>query len=470
MKTIFHTLSKKTLLTGGIALMMALTGCSEDNKSDLRLEGDTWLTALELDGQYEGVIDRSTKTVTVAVPEVYDTQAVEVSAIEVSAGAEASVKAGDVLNFSYPQVIHVANGDVYMDYTVSIKHDEAKILSFRLNDAYAGVIDQTKRTITVRVPSTADVSSMVPTITTSAGATVMPASGQAVDFTRPVEFTVSYNTATAVYTVTVIPTDAPSAVYVGLAATIDELNPEEKEAATWMLNNVANAQYISFTDVQAGRVDLSECKLMWWHLHIDGGIDNMEKFDNAAPAAVNALVKMRELYNNGMNLLLTRYATYYAAKLGATLDGNNPNNCWGQSEETGEITGGAWSFFIDGHESHALYQNLVMNGSETNAVYTCDAGYRITNSTAQWHIGSDWGGYPDTAIWRELHGGIDLGYGGDGAIVAWEYPAADGKGGIVCIGSGCYDWYAFGVDASADKYHGNVATMTENAINYLTNE
>lgn len=217
MKTIFHTLSKKALLTGGIALMMALTGCSEDNKSDLRLEGDTWLTALELDGQYEGVIDRSTKTVTVAVPEVYDTQAVEVSAIEVSAGAEASVKAGDVLNFSYPQVIHVANGDVYMDYT-------------------------------------------------------------------------------------------------------------------------------------------------------------------------------------------------------------------------------------------------------------CDAGYRITNSTAQWHIGSDWGGYPDTATWRELHGGIDLGYGGDGAIVAWEYPTADGKGGIVCIGSGCYDWYAFGVDASADKYHGNVATMTENAINYLTNE
>ena len=33
--------------------------------------------------------------------------------------------------------------------------------------------------------------------------------------------------------------------------------------------------------------------------------------------------KMKDLYNNGMNLLLTRYATYYAAKLGATLDGNN---------------------------------------------------------------------------------------------------------------------------------------------------
>ena len=171
-----------------------------------------------------------------------------------------------MLNFSFPQVIKVTNGNVFLDYTVNIKHDEARILSFKLNDAYAGVIDQSKRTITVRVPSSVNIKNMVPVITTSAGAIVMPASGQAIDFSNPVEFTVSYNTASAVYTVTVIPTDAPSAVYVGLAATLNELNPEEKEAATWMLNNVANSQYISFEDVQAGRVDLSECEIMWWHL------------------------------------------------------------------------------------------------------------------------------------------------------------------------------------------------------------
>ena len=381
MKSILNKLN--TLLLG-TALVFTLPGCSDDNKSNLQLDGDTWLTAFELDENYAGAIDRTNKTITVAVPEVYDTDAMKVTGIEVSEGAVASVKAGDVLNFSFPQVVKVTNGDVFLDFTVNIKHDEARILSFKLNDAYAGVIDQSKRTITVRIPSTVDVRNLVPVITTSAGAVVMPASGQAVDFTNPVEFTVSYNTATAVYTVTVIPTDAPSAVYVGLAATLDELNPEEKEAATWMLNNVANAQYISFADVQAGRVDLSECELMWWHLHIDGGIDNMDKFDNAAPAAVSALVKMKELYNNGMNLLLTRYATYYAAKLGATLDGNNPNNCWGQSEESGEITGGAWNFFIQGHESHPLYQNLIMNSGETNKVYTFDAGYRTTNSTAQW--------------------------------------------------------------------------------------
>ncbi|WP_156148559.1 DUF4960 domain-containing protein, partial [Bacteroides intestinalis] len=54
------------------------------------------------------------------------------------------------------------------------------------------------------------------------------------------------------------------------------------------------------------------------------------------------------------------------------------------------------------------------------------------------------------------------------AIVAWEYLSEGSRGSIVCIGSGCYDWYAYGIDASADKYHGNVAKLTKNAIDYLT--
>jgi hypothetical protein len=446
-----------------MVLLTALSGCGDDNRSALQLDGDTWITAFELD-QYAGVIDRAGKTITVALPETYDTDAMTVTAIEVSEGAEASVKAGDVLNFSCTQMIKVTNGNTYLDYTVAIKHDEAKILSFKLNDTYSGIIDQENRNISVRVPTTTDVTNLIPTITTSEGAIVTPASGQAIDFTNPVDFIVSYNTASAVYTVTVIPSDAPDAVYVGLAAQMDDLNTEEKAAATWMLGNIPNSQYISFTDVQAGRVDLSKCKLMWWHLHIDGGIDNMEKFENAAPAAVDALVQMKELYNNGMNLLLTRYATFYAAKLGATKDGNVPNNCWGQAEETGEIATGAWNFFIQGHTEHPIYQGI----SQDDKVYTFDTGYRTTNSTAQWHIGSDWGGYADNETWRSNHGGTDLGYGGDGAIVVWEYPSEGTEGGIVCIGSGCYDWYSYGVDVSGDQYHGNVAKMTENAIDYLT--
>ena len=39
------------------------------------------------------------------------------------------------------------------------------------------------------------------------------------------------------------------------------------------------------------------------------------------------------------------------------------------------------------------------------------------------------------------------------------------KGGIVCIGSGCYDWYS--IDPVTPHYHQNVATLTRNAINLL---
>ena len=429
------------MLFAAVALL-GFAGCDDDNTSDLRLDGDTWLMSFVLDG-YEGVIDNTAKTVTVGVPETYDTRAMEVTALTASEGASTSMNVGDVADFSLPQSVQVVNGDAYFEYTVNVVHDAAKITSFKAG-GNIGVIDEQNHAITVRVPSSTDVTAMPVEIVTSEGATVTPASGQPVDFTNPVEFTVTYNTATAVYTVTVVKSDAPSAVFVGLAATIDGLGLEERAAADWMLLNVANAQYVSFEDVRTGNVDLSECKLMWWHLHIDGGIDNMEKFDNAAPEALQAVPAVKEFYDNGGCLLLSRFATYYAAKLGATLDGANPNNCWGQVEESGEITKGPWSFYVDGHEDHPIYSGLVTTIDGKQGVYTCDAG------------------------WRTLHGGIDLGYGGDGAVVVWEYPANANGGHILCIGSGAYDWYSYDVDTTGDQYHGNVATLTLNAINYLT--
>lgn len=463
------TMSKFRLFFLATVLLAAVAGCNDDNTSDLRLDGDTWLESLTLD-EYEGVIDNAAMTVVVGVPETYDASAMTVTGITASAGAETSMNVGDVLNFTYPQSLTVRNGDAYLDYTVTVQRDAASITSFVLNGNYIGIINQTNRTILVRVPTTEDVTNMVPTIGLSEGATVTPASGEALDFTQPVEFTVTYRTATVVYTVTVEQSDSPSAVYVGLATSVAELNPEEQEAANWMLQNVANSQYVSFDDVRTGRIDLSECNVMWWHLHVDGGIDNMERFEAAAPAAVQAVTAMKEFYENGGSLLLTRYATYYAVHMGATADGNNPNNCWGQVEESGEITTGPWSFYVDDNATHPIFQGVVSSIDGRNGVYTCDSGYRITNSTAQWHIGSDWGGYSTLDDWRNLHGGLDLGYGGDGAVVVWEYSENAAGGRIVCIGSGAYDWYSFGVDASSDQYHGNVATMTQNAINYLSEE
>lgn len=446
--------------------MMAFTSCSESNVSDLSLDGNCMVKSFAVDN-YEGTMDLATRSIVVRVPEKQDANLMTVTNLEISDGAQSNIQKGEQICLTAPRVIHITNGDVYLDWTISIKHDEAKIKSFKINDTYSGIIDENAKTIAVYVPESLDLTALVPTITFSDDATISPLSGVPTNFTKPVQYTVTNNTATAVYTVTVTPIGKPSAVYVGLASSMDKLNPEELTACKWMLENIANSIYASFDDIKTGTVDLSKCKVIWWHFHKDGGVDGKAAFESAAPEALDAALKLKDYYNNGGSFLFTRYATNMPAEIGAVANDGCPNNCWGQAEASAETVSSPWSFSMASHTDHPLYSNLVL-GSDKTQVYTCEAGYQITNSTAQWHIGSDWGGYADYGAWRTQTGGTDLGYGGDGAIVAWEFPAKGTKGGILCIGSGCYDWYTIGTVKGS--YHDNVATMTRNAFNYLMNK
>ena len=365
-----------------------------------------------------------------------------------------------------PVVIRVTNGNVYLDYKLSVKHDEARILSFVLNDDYMGIIDQQARTIAVSVPVGTDLKTLVPTVKTTEGATLSPAAGVPCDFTNPVEFTVTNNTASTTYTVTVKEKGNPVVLYLGLAETVAQLNPEEQEAVTWMLSNIDNSDYSSFANFAAGRVNMSDCKVIWWHFHKDGGLEGKAAFEANAPEAVDvfALDRLKEFYQAGGSLLLTRYAVnlpYYLGEAECF-----PNNCWGQNEESAETVSGPWEFNIEGHTDHALWQNLLMNPDAPGHVYTCDAGYRITNSTAQYHIGTDWGGYDNREMFRQKTGAVDIAGGAD-AVVAWEYQRSAEHGAIICIGSGCYDWYSVAGADGTEYYHANIAKITENAFNYL---
>lgn len=447
--------------------ILALTACSDDNVSDLNLSGSCSITELALDN-YDGAIDKTTRTITVRVPETYDISRMSVTKLSLSDGAKSNVNVKDQLNMSTPQAVHVTNGDVYLYWTIKAQRDEAKITSFKINDTYVGTINEDTKTIMVYVPASLDIKKLTPTIAYSENATISPASGIAADFTNPVTYTVTNNTASNAYTVTVKKIDKPQALYVGLAQSMDELNIEEKTACNWMLQNVPNSFYASFTDIKNGSVDLSDCKVIWWHFHKDGGVDGKSNFEKAAPEALEAIPQLKDFYKNGGSFLFTRYATNMPGELGIAKNGGVPNNCWGQVEADAETCNGPWDFKMNGHTDHALYQNLV-KGDDANCVYTTDTGYRITNSVAQWHIGSDWGGYADYAAWREATGGIDLGYGGDGAIVVWEFPAEGTSGKTLCIGSGCYDWYSVNENYT-EKFHKNIAIMTTNAFNYLINK
>lgn len=452
-----------------IMAILAVISC-DDNTSGLRLDGDCTVEELQLDN-YDGIIDITSRTVTVRLPEEYETSAMKVTALRLSDGSSCNISEGQILNMDAAQNIHVTNGDLYLDWTLSVLHDEAEISSFVINDIYNGIIDQENKTITVYVPKSVGLTALIPTISYSTNATCSPLSGVPTDFTDPVTYTITNGSAESRYVVTVVAIDKPSALFVGAASSMNDLDPEAKTACTWMLANVPNSLYASFADIQADAIDLSECKIIWWHYHKDGGVDGHDAFVANAPEAINAKNQLRSYYENGGSFFLTRFAVNLPSFIGATGDDEwtTPNNCWGQNEEEAELCGGPWDFKIyDGQSSHPLYDGLI-GGDDPTSVYCTDAGYHITNSTSQYHIGTDWGDYGDYDAWTSRTGAVILGCGGDGAIVAWEYPAKDGKGGIICIGSGCYDWYSYTYEAGyTENFHKNIATMSMNAINYLT--
>ena len=452
-----------------LCIVCGLWSCSDDNVSDLQLSGDCMVESIALDN-YEGIINLASRSIVVRLPEVYETSAMQVTKLSISDGASCNVKQGETLNLDAAKVLKVKNGDVFLNWTLSVLHDEARITSFVINDIYQGTIDQTAKTITVYVPGSIGLTSLVPTIVYSQNASITPASGVAQDFTNPVTYMVKNNSAEATYTVKVIAIDKPKALFIGEPSSMNDLDPEAKAACQWMLGNVPGTLYASFADVEANTVDLSECKVIWWHYHFNGGVDGHDQFVAKAPYALSAVNQLRQYYENGGAFFLTRYATNLPSFIGATGDDEwtTPNNCWGQDEDGAELCGGPWSFRIfDGMNDHPMWQGLVQ-GDNSQEVYCTDAGYHITNSTAQYHIGTDWGGYDNHAAWETRTGGKILGVGGDGAVVAWEYPAKDGKGGIICIGSGCYDWYSYTYEPGyTEKFHKNIEIMTQNAFNHL---
>lgn len=456
---------KKFIYIASVVLgTLSLCTSCEKRDNAFALTGECDVLSIQMDGQYSGIVDKKARTIVVAIPETYAEQAMTLTELSLSEGATANRKAGDRLNMTTPQLLRVMNGDVYLDYTLSVKHDEARILSFVINGQYMGVINQTAHTIAVQVPAGTDLKMLTPTVTTTDGATLTPASGVVQDFSNPLAYTVTYNTASLTYTVTVTEMSAPHVIYAGLAATQQQLPIEEQTACMWLLSNIDKAAYASFADIMAGQIDLSECKVIWWHLHKDGGIDGKGQFENNATEAIAAVDALKAYYQAGGSFFLTRYATYLPAYIGEA--DCVPNNCWGQNEQEAETVSGPWDFSIAGHTDHALWQNLLMNAEAPDHVYTCDAGYRITNSTAQYHIGADWGGYDNRDMFRAKTGAVDIA-GGDDAVVAWEYPRTADHGAIVCIGSGCYDWYSVAGEAGTEYYHSNIAKITENAINYL---
>lgn len=123
--------------------------------------------------------------------------------------------------FAHDDVVVVTvtaeDGETIKHYKVTISSnasDEAEIISFTLpNMAGNAVIDSEEGTVTVEVLYGTDITSIIPTIVVSNGATINPASGVAQNFTAPVVYTVTAEntTTTKEWTVNVTVLPASSA-------------------------------------------------------------------------------------------------------------------------------------------------------------------------------------------------------------------------------------------------------------------
>lgn len=453
-----------------VASLLVFASCDKNDDCSFALTGDCLVEEISLDN-YNGTVDLVSRTVVVRVPATYDVKAMKVTGVKVSDGAQVNIKEGMVLNMENDKNLHVTNGSRYFDMTLTVRRDEAEITAFVINNIYPGIIDEKAATVDVFVPGKVDVTKARPTFFLSEGATCDRDNDTPLDFSRPVSFTVKNNTAEKTYMVTVHVIDKPKALFVGAAADMSKLDNEAYSACMWMVRNMAESMYVSFEEIKNGNVNLSECKVIWWHFHYDGGVDGHDPFIVKAPEALAAKDQLKAYYENGGNFFLTRYASILPPFLGAANDPNDewatPNNCWGGNEDSAERCGGPWDFNMT-NASHPLFNGIV-KGADPNKVYCTDEGYYVTNSTAQYHIGTDWGDYANDDVWKNRTGAEIIAKGGDGAIVAWEFPAKNGKGKILCIGSGCYDWFSYKKDDTyQEKYHENISIMTKNAFDYLT--
>lgn len=455
MKTILKSLYSLSLA----ALMFATWSCDSDNTSDMLLDGSTRIEAITVNG-FDGVIDNAAKVVSVNVSTDIDLADLKIDAITLSEGATCDYPVGTKFDGTVPRAIKVVNGNVYSEYTMSVKHDNVEFLTFTLNGKFTGSIDNFARTIQCFVPMETDVTQMQAVFTVNEGATVTPESGSVLDFTQPVKFTATLRTAVVEYTVTVIQDDMsqkPKA-FIGNASALEGLGEEAKAACKWMLENVPNTRYISIQDIIDGRVKLDEFNMIW--CHFDWTDWPGQLWDS------------RDLFNSywlrGGAILASRDGARYINDVWRIArDQKSPNNMFGG--DSYETLTDDLGFSITGHEGHPIYEGLETDAD--NRIILLAKGCSNTNRTLQWGVDRD--PYGSMAGWEERTGAKALASGHDYdinrvTIAEFEpYEALKGftSGRVITIGTPAYEWYD--KNGTDNPYRQNIIKLTKNTINYL---
>lgn len=451
-----------------VCLPVLLFSCEKnDGGIALDLTGNVAIASFSVNGA-KGTIDTAKGTIDITLP--FGTDFTKVApAIDLPKNATVTPASGTTVNMKNAVRFRVVNGNIYKDYTVTASEEQV-IQSFVVKGVTAD-IDNNARTIKAAVPSGTNLTALTPDIKLAAGATAIPASGQAVDFTNPVTYKITKGQVTIDYTVTV--TTPVKVAFLSTAATANDMtNPDEKAAWAWLINDNPEAQFLSFNSIKNHNIDLSVFAAIWWHE------DNAQDLPAVAFDA-DILAALKTYYSNGGSFLLTAYGARYVEGLGIVPAGKAPNNSFGDPIGKQWVEPNwAWGISFKGHENHPAFAGLTLTPDKPYATaYMLASGTYRLNHTAQWYI-PDWGGYGTIANWRTQTGGIDLGsteWDGDHNTVVTmaEFPRTATHGKTITISTGSYDWYSEAdpsnsANQPANSYLPNIKKMTANVLKYLS--
>ena len=423
-----------------------LTACDDDKRDSLDFSQDVNIHEFTING-VQGVIDNETMMIKVMLPPKSDVTSL-VPDIKVADNAVITPGSGESQNFSGNVEYKVTNGNLYNTYKVSVEVLNARITKFILNGRYVGTIDPVNNTISVTVPTTIDITKLIPTIEYTEGATISPENSKIQDFTNPVVYTLTYMNETFTYEVSVIQSDHTYA-FLGTAETIDGLtNADEKTAAEWMMENIPNSKYVSLESLKDGAASLNQFTAVWFHY---------EQANTLPVIAANKNVTnvIKGYYSNGGNIFLSGTACLYTGSLGITPAAYTPNNAFGSFGDAGQVNapGELWGIAITGCEEHPIYKGVTIDKTTQSWPVVWLVGKEISwrrNIGCPWDLVA-----PYTQDWEKVAVSVFDGIEG-------------GKGTAVCIGAPSYDWYYEKENVSSNSYYSNIEKMTLNVFNYLT--
>lgn len=445
-----------------------LTACDDDKRDSWDFSQDVNIHEFTING-VQGVIDNETMMIKVMLPPKSDVTSL-VPDIKVADNAVITPGSGESQNFSGNVEYKVTNGNLYNTYKVSVEVLNAKITKFILNGRYVGTIDPVNNTISVTVPTTIDITKLIPTIEYTEGATISPENSKIQDFTNPVVYTLTYMNETFTYEVSVIQSDHTYA-FLGTAETIDGLtNADEKTAAEWMMENIPNSKYVSLESLKDGAASLNQFTAVWFHY---------EQANTLPVIAANKNVTnvIKGYYSNGGNIFLSGTACLYTGSLGITPAAYTPNNAFGSFGDAGQVNapGELWGIAITGCEEHPIYKGVTIDKTTQSWPVVWLVGKEISwrrNIGCPWDLVAPY--TQDWADWASKTGGTPL------ASFNWDDDCNEkvavsvfdgiegGKGTAVCIGAPSYDWYYEKENVSSNSYYSNIEKMTLNIFNYLT--